>query len=208
MGFCNFFILIAKVLQQWQTLIAGICALVAAYITIKKMQDLHTDSLKRKEIHHSVEIVEVYPAIEEYFLNIMRYLVSLGKVDKPIYPEKELKTLRISVEYMNSKTAKRTIRVLNKIKTLQNRINNYTKIDYSTAAENIFYILDIYAGLEEIYLDASNYANNTDTEFTKDDILEINRRIKMKLRNKEPNYSESLYDEIEQRIKNNYKDRQ
>src|SRR5690606_28071853 len=123
-----------SIFQNWQPLIAGLLAVVAAICTIIVMRQQiqtsekhHNDSVARKERSLRAQMANALSELIQYHKECYSYILrgDLNNDTLPVLPIEQLELLQKYIEYANSKTSEELVEMVHKYQVFKSRLRSF-----------------------------------------------------------------------------------
>lgn len=117
-----YYTVFVDVLSDWQTLIAGVLALLGAWITVSTMRKQEADRIYRRSLAYRAKLHMSLKTLENYTDDIIIKIVLGEEVSDLEMPEKALTTLGEMIEYVDDQSAQYLSQFLSKYQIMMSRV--------------------------------------------------------------------------------------
>ncbi|HCQ70601.1 MAG: hypothetical protein CL570_07660 [Alphaproteobacteria bacterium] len=138
-------------LSTWQTLISGMLALLAAYLTIRTMNKNHHDLLERKRLAFkgnlhliATQLCSIY---EKHYIEIENALIDEKSAVNISFPEKEIQSLLQGIEFLDNSSAQYIDKFIELNQVFYARLKRNQALGY----EKVIDLLELYALVENFF---------------------------------------------------------
>jgi hypothetical protein len=160
-----------ELLQEWQTLVAGLMALFAAFCTIFVLKWQHAEERKRNAFYMRSKISDALCDLILYSEQCFKYIYD--ETDLPSKSNEAIEILKENIKYSDSRTSKNLSKIVSFYQVHNSRIDSYEENKASNKKKNMLYdIAMLYHYSNSLFSYARNEAKSvkkifpSDTEMT------------------------------------------